>query len=167
MQPQKAIDHILLRLKNELSENLYYHGHHHTKEVLGSVRIIAESENVSGVPLDLLLVATAYHDCGFLIQYQNHEEMSCQIARKTLPQFGFKQDETDKICDMIMATKIPQKPCCAMAEMLCDADLDYLGTDSFWDIGDTLYKELRSIDAIGSRKDWDMVQLNFSLIGME
>lgn len=161
MEPQKAIAYILNRLEKELPEHLYYHGHHHTLQVLESVKRIAATENVSGMPLDLLLVATAFHDSGFLIEYQDHEQHGCDIARKELPQFGFGEEAIGKICDMIMATRIPQNPCCNMAEMLCDADLDYLGTDRFRPIGDSLYKELRSMDKVSDRKTWDEIQLNF------
>ncbi|MFT4526636.1 MAG: hypothetical protein ACI9FU_002425 [Granulosicoccus sp.] len=161
MKPQQAIDHILNRLEKELPDNLYYHGHHHTVDVMASVKVIAASENVSHDELDLLTVATAYHDCGFLNQYKNHEEESCKIVRNALPQFDYEETAIDRICDMIMATKVPQDPHDKLAEILCDADLDYLGTDCFKRIGDELYDELTSINAINGREVWNQIQLKF------
>ena len=161
MKPQQAIDHILHRLETELPETLYYHGHHHTVDVMNSVRVIGASEGLSSEEMALLLVAAAYHDCGFLNQYQNHEEESCKIAREALHQFGFDEASRVKICDMIMATKVPQHPKCKLADVLCDADLDYLGTDRFKLIGNQLYDELIARKAISDRKTWDYIQVKF------
>ena len=72
MKPQQAIDHILSRLEKELPETLYYHGQHHAVDVLESAKMIAKSEDVTLEEINLLLVAAAYHDCGFLNQYKNH-----------------------------------------------------------------------------------------------
>ena len=100
MKPKQAIDHILNRLEKELPENLYYHGHHHTVDVMESVRVIATSENVSSDELDLLLVATAYHDCGFLNQYKNHEEEGCKIVRLACRTTAHKSPEMSQVGDL-------------------------------------------------------------------
>jgi predicted metal-dependent HD superfamily phosphohydrolase len=161
MKPQQAIDHILSRLEKDLPETLYYHGRHHAVDVLESAKMIAKSENVTLEEINLLLVAAAYHDCGFLNKYKNHEEESCKIARGALPQFGFDDVSVVKVCEMIMATKVPQNPHSKLAEILCDADLDYLGTDRFKRTGDLLYDELIAIKAISDRKTWDHIQIKF------
>ncbi len=161
MKPQQAIDHILNRLEKELPEHLYYHGHRHTLDVMRSAKVIAASEKITSEQSEVLMVAAAYHDCGFLTQYQNHEEEGCKIARESLPEFGFDQATIDQICEMIMATKVPQQPRSKLAEVLCDADLDYLGTDRFSPIGDQLFHELIYIKAISDRETWDKIQLKF------
>ena len=174
MKVQQAIDHILNRLEKELPETLYYHSHHHAVDVMESVKLIAPYEGVTPEEEALLLVAAAYHDCGFLNQYEDHEAESCKIARGALPAFGFDNVALEKICEMIMATKVPQAPRDRLAEILCDADLDYLGTDRFKRIGNLLYDELVFINAIGDRGEWNHVQLRFlsahryfTIFGME
>lgn len=161
MEFQKAIDHILTRLETELPENLHYHGHHHTEAIMHSARMIGEAENISEDEMNLLLVATAYHDCGFLIEYRDHEKHGCEIADDCLPGFGFNTDQIDQIKRMIMATKVPQDPKDKLSRILCDADLEYLGTDQFGHVGDTLFEELVSIKAIQTREQWDRIQLKF------
>ena len=52
-------------------------------------------------------------------------------------------DEIDAICEMIMATRIPQTPANLMQEILCDADLDYLGRDDYFMICDRLLMEIK------------------------
>ncbi len=71
---------------------------------------IAKEEGISDSDLKLLLVAAIYHDAGYLEQNNNHEQHSCEIARKYLPQFHYTKEDIDTICSIIMATKIPQKP---------------------------------------------------------
>ncbi len=156
-----AIEHILKELEADLPKHLYYHGHHHTLDVLEAVERIAQSEHVSEGDLNLLLVAAAYHDCGFLNGHQDHEQTGCDIARKSLPDYGFDEAVIERICDMIMATKVPQTPESHLAKILCDADLDYLGRDDFEPIGNNLFKELKHLGILSEVEAWNRIQLKF------
>ena len=153
--------YILKRLKEELSPRLSYHGVHHTLDVLNVVEQLCVSENVS--PQDTLLLKTAalYHDSGFIINNMNHEELSCTIARKNLRWYGYNLRDIESICGMIMATKIPQNPHNFLEKILCDADLDYLGRDDFYPIGETLYEELKAYNVLHDREAWNRLQVNF------
>ena len=62
---------------------------------------------------------------------------------------------------MIMATKIPQSPKNHLEEIICDADLDYLGRDDFFVIGDKLFAELSMYGIIDSENDWNKLQVTF------
>jgi len=161
MNHQGAIDHILHRLDTELAPHLLYHGLHHTLDVLEATRRIGNEERVSAHELELLLVAAAYHDCGFLDTYSDHELAGCAIARKALPDFGFTAADIETICVMIMATKVPQDPKSGLANILCDADLDYLGRDDFKSIGDTLFEELKYIGILQHVEAWNRIQVKF------
>ena len=156
-----AIKHILEQLESDLPRHLYYHGHHHTLDVLEAVERIGKSEGVSEDEQNLLLVAAAYHDCGFLNGHQNHEVKGCEIAKETLPQFGFGDVEINQICTMIMSTKVPQGPQDLLSKILCDADLDYLGRDDFEPIGTNLFKELTHLGIITELEAWNRIQVSF------
>lgn len=156
-----AIEHILKQLESDLPEHLYYHGHHHTLDVLQSVERIAKAEGVSADNLNLLLVAAAYHDCGFLNGHEDHEVKGCKIVKESLPAFGFDAAAIDQICEMIMATKVPQTPHSDLANILCDADLDYLGRDDFEPIGANLFKELAHIGIVTELEAWNRIQVSF------
>ena len=91
---------------------------------------------------------------------KNHEEASCKIVRKDLK--GVVQaDDLDRICGMIMATKIPQSPKNHCERILADADLEYLGTKSFYAIGELLYKELKHFEPNLTLKEWNKTQILF------
>ena len=44
---------------------------------------------------------------------------------------------------------------------MCDADLNYLGRDDFWEISDRLKDELIAHNAIESARQWDELQISF------
>lgn len=157
-----AKDFVFKRLKEELKTSLYYHNFQHTLDVCESTERIAELENVNGEDLVLLKTAAVYHDTGFLIQYDNNEEIACDIARETLPQFGYSPEHIYQIEQMILATKVPQTPQNHLAEILCDADLDYIGRDDFFITALRLHREWseNSTKKI-TFKDWYMKQLLF------
>ena len=68
------------------------------------------------------------------------------MARAWLPQFDYSKEEIEKICELILVTKMPQKPKNKLEEIICDADLYYLGTDQFFVTADKLYKEFMRQD---------------------
>ncbi|MBL7925361.1 MAG: HD domain-containing protein [Bacteroidia bacterium] len=149
------------KLKNELSPKLTYHSYYHSIDVLEAALRIAENENVTGEPLALLRVAIMFHDSGFLHTYKDHEELGCALVRKHLPDFEFTPEQIELICGMIMSTKIPQQASNVLQQIICDADLDYLGRNDFYPIGLTLFEEWKQFLNIQSEEEWNNIQLSF------
>lgn len=161
MDYQGAKNTLLSRLRAELSPKLTYHGVHHTLDVLRVTEELCVLESVTGKDRDLLCTAAVFHDSGFLRTYQQHEKASCQIALEELPRWQYTHEDIDQICAMIMATKVPQEPGSFLAEILCDADLDYLGRDDFYTIGDTLFQELVAFGYLSTEHEWNRLQVSF------
>lgn len=157
----KAREYVLKRLQEELPENLYYHGIHHTLDVCRAVEELAYCENVKGDELVFLSTAAIYHDIGFVVQYQNNEAIASQIALETLPGFQYLPHEIDAICKLILATRIPHNPQTHLEQIICDADLDYLGRDDFFTISQTLKKEWMAFGLISSEEEWNHKQILF------
>lgn len=149
------------QLENSLPSWLYYHSPDHTKYVLKQAIHIAEIENISNDDLYLLKVAALYHDSGFLISPKNHEKVGCQIAGKDLKEYGLDAQQIKKICGMIMATRIPQKPETKLEMILADADLEYLGTNNFEEFGLQLYKERLHFHPNMTLDQWNEIQIEF------
>lgn len=152
---------ILRKLKKELPKSLTYHSTEHIKNVYRSAKMLARMEGVKGEDLTLLLTAVLFHDSGFLWQQYEHERVSCEIVREYLPAYGYTPEQIKRICGMIMATKIPQTPHNKLEELICDADLDYLGSDDFFKIGNGLYKELCMYGIVSNQTDWHKLQARF------
>ncbi len=153
---------VMQKLSDHLSKDLHYHGIHHTIDVEIQAGRIAKSEKINNKEdIYLLKLASLYHDTGFLITYKEHELAGCNFARNELPEFGLTPKQIEIICGMIMATKIPQTPLTKLEEIICDADLDYLGRDDFFNISHTLFMELQKRKILSSEKDWNDIQINF------
>jgi uncharacterized protein len=156
-----AKNYILERLKQELAPDLYYHGLHHTLDVCQSVESLAQKERVTGNNLILLLTAAYYHDAGFLEQYRNNEPVAVRIAQETLPRFGYSPEQIQVIANIILATRIPQSPRTHLEQVMCDADLDYLGRSDFHTIAGRLQRELMEYGMIQSEREWNEIQSRF------
>ena len=161
MQFENAYSFLMGKLENELPSYLHYHNADHTKDVLNAVERIAAAEDVSGEDLKIVKTAALFHDSGFLETYSDHEEISCEMAKKWLPQFGYNRDEIETICHLILATKIPQVPESKLAQILCDADLYYLGTNKYFVNADKLYKELHEAGFVKNRDEWRNEEIKF------
>jgi HD superfamily phosphodiesterase len=161
MQFNNAKKFILAKLKKDLPKYLSYHSVEHIKDVYDSAKVIAKEEGVKGEDKKLLLTAALFHDSGFLNQQKDHEKLSCDIARQYLPQFGYNNEQIEKICGMIMATKIPQDPHNLLEQILCDADLDYLGREDFFRIGNKLFSELSIYGILNTEEEWNNLQIRF------
>lgn len=157
-----AIAHALDRLRHELSPELTYHGLWHTQhDVLPAV---ARMGAINGLPpsdIRLLEVAAAYHDIGFLENYEAHERAGVHIVRRTLPGYGFEEQQIQKIAAMIRATRLPQSPQDRLEEILVDADLDVLGRDDFFDRNELLRQELAIRGLSIPWREWQRQQVQF------
>ncbi|SDF36369.1 Predicted metal-dependent phosphohydrolase, HD superfamily [Dyadobacter soli] len=162
MQIEKAEQYVLGQLENRLDRTLFYHGIHHTLDVVNAAAEIAALEGITDEEsLALLRTAALYHDAGFMATYQGHEEAGCALAREVLPGLGYNATQIEAICGMIMATKIPQSPKNTLEKVICDADLDYLGREDFEGIAATLFEELKMRDMVEDIPAWDAVQVRF------
>lgn len=162
MDYRAAKQFILAKLRAELSDQLLYHGLHHTLDVLKMASELCESEGVSEHNKVLVKTAALFHDAGFVKnKHAGHEVEGCILVQEHLPNFGYKSMDIENICGMIMATKIPQSPNTLLEKILCDADLDYLGREDFFAIGQTLFKELQAYHLIGDEQAWNRIQVSF------
>ncbi|CAL67618.1 HD domain-containing protein [Christiangramia forsetii] len=149
------------RLENDLPHYLTYHDAEHTKTVIEKSVFLAEKEGLSASEIVLIKIAALYHDAGFMLGRKEHEEKSCKLATKELPKYGFSEEQIEIICGMINATRIPQKTHNIYEDIVADADLFYLGTDTYDYYSNKLFLELRHFQPKITEKDWLRIQLDF------
>lgn len=154
-------EYVFNKLKSELPEEFYFHNLNHTQDVYTQVEILGRAEKVDEEDLLLLKTAALLHDFGYLYDYNHHEEKGVEIAKNLLPDFQYSAYQVNIICRLIMATKVPQKPSNLLEQIICDADLNYLGRVDFFDIADTLYQELKVKNRVKNKKEWNEHQLKF------
>ncbi|TFH26828.1 MAG: HD domain-containing protein [Bacteroidia bacterium] len=152
---------ILDILEKELPAYLYYHNVKHTVDVVTEVELIGWAEGLNDEEILLLKTAALFHDAGHTVAYDEHEYHGTQLVKEWLPGYGYTQEQIEKICGIIMATKLPPQPKDIHQEIICDADLDYLGRSDMIPVSNTLYKELHEQNKIGSFNDWNKLQVKF------
>ena len=148
-------------LDDNLPEFYYYHNYEHTLYVADKAIEIGIQENCTGEELRLLNAAALWHDTGLIHIFIGHEEESCKLAKEYLPQFGFKVEEINKICGMIMATKIPQSPKNKLEKIIADADVEYLGTANASTWAEKLFKEQQAMNPLLTKEEWNETQISF------
>jgi uncharacterized protein len=161
MDYKKIEQDVFKILSSGLNSNLHYHGLHHTRDVLKNTLLISEKENINEENKLLLKLAALLHDIGFIEKYDGHEEAGCKLSKEILPSYDIGDEDIEKICGMIMATKIPQNPKTQLEKIIADADLMYLGTNSFNAIGNTLFRELMENNKLKNEMDWNKIQASF------
>jgi len=152
---------ILDKLERELPDYLFYHNVKHTVDVVTEVELIGWGEGCTDEEILLLKTAGLFHDVGHTVAYDNHEYHGTIIAKEMLPKFNYSPEQIERICAIIMSTKLPPKPTNLLEDIICDSDLDYLGRSDFIPVSNTLFEELKAQNKMGSLNDWNKIQVKF------
>ncbi|TXH31461.1 MAG: tetratricopeptide repeat protein [Cyclobacteriaceae bacterium] len=157
---ERAEEFVLQLLHDKMPAHAY-HNLAHVLDVQQAVQTIAEAEQVSSDELKVLRLAALLHDIGFIKSPKDHEVTGAEMAKEILPKFNIDATTVEYIAGMILATKLPQSPTTKLETILCDADLDYLGRNDFFEIGGRLYEELKAAGAVETEREWNLVQRTF------
>ena len=160
-QFDKLKETVMKMLREKLPRNLFYHCPEHTLDVIDAVERIAIAEHCNPGEIILLKTAALFHDTGYIRDMREHEKHGCDIATEMLAAIPVDAKQVNVICLLIMATKVPQMPASKLEEIICDADLDYLGRDDYFPIAENLHREFKAYEKIKDEKDWMQLQLNF------
>ena len=152
---------ILDKLEKELPGYVFYHNVKHTVDVVTEVELIGWAEGCTDEEILLLKTAALFHDSGITLSFDNHELLGAEYARKILPGYNYSPEQIEKICSIIMATKLPPKPATMLEEIICDSDLDYLGRSDFIPVSNTLFEELKAQNKMKDLNEWNKMQVKF------
>ena len=161
MQYEQVHTFLIDKLERGLPSYLTYHDVLHTKNVIAAAEHLATCENIIGSELILLKTAALFHDAGFLQSSHQHETHSCSLARRFLPQYHYSEEQIESTCRMIMTTKIPQSAEDHLSQLLCDADLYYLGGNEYEIYAHKLYKEFKKTKVVKTEIEWQLKQAEF------
>jgi adenylate cyclase len=153
----KKIEHFLLE---NLPKNYPYHSIEHIRDVVKQTERIAKKEKVEKSVFQDIKLAAWLHDVGYIWEPARHEVRGAEYATSILTEMKFPKSKISLITGMIMATKIPQSPKNHLEQILCDADLDYLGRDDYALNSNNLLQELELTKKLKA-KDWLQIQEKF------
>lgn len=157
----QALKKMMLAELDGLDPHLTYHSKAHTIDVIEQCEHIAKREGIHGHDMLVLRMAALFHDTGFLRTYLNHEAMGCTIFLEKTNHLDFSEKDIHAVQELIMATRLPQAPVTHLQRIICDADLDYLGRDDFFPIGENLRKEFLHFKIVPNTEAWEKMQLHF------
>jgi predicted metal-dependent HD superfamily phosphohydrolase len=142
--------------RDELPAGIKYHNADHTlhstKGVVAVANNLAKLEDVSELDRELIIAAAYFHDTGYIREYEKNEPIAARMAGRVLKLIGYKPDEIEKVQKMILATDPDVEPKTHVEKILCDADLDNLGREDFFQLDEKL-REGRGIRGIDVSDD--------------
>jgi predicted metal-dependent HD superfamily phosphohydrolase len=135
------ISEIILKLEAELPKELSYHSVSHTLDVLKEVLLFGVVDGLFPAQLKLLAVAAAFHDAGYLVQYQNNEEIGAAMAMAVMETVGsYSEEDILQVKQIILDTQLIESPTgliqlgrSTLSNYLQDADLSNYGREDFFE----------------------------------
>ena len=132
---QKALQQIKEFVENYYADNLnpnrLYHNLQHTQEVVGWLLQIAGHYKLDSKSLFIMQAAAWFNDIGYLDDPNNPEKRASRIAEKFLSEIQIDADIIKSIKSGILSTRLPQQPKTFMEQVMCDANMFYLGLQDF------------------------------------
>jgi predicted metal-dependent HD superfamily phosphohydrolase len=158
-----AEDYVRHIFEEKIPSNVYiYHNWVHTCQVRDEVILLGRQAGLSSEELELLNLASLFHDVGFSETYTGHEDHGIRIAREYLASIHYPKERTDIIVNLINATKVDVKPATPLEALLKDADTSSLGRPHFQIYTNSLRKELNNLqNALLTKRDWAITNLRF------
>ncbi|WP_109830235.1 HD domain-containing protein [Reichenbachiella versicolor] len=150
-------------LRSKLSKDVLYHTLEHTLDVVSSASEIGSNSGLSKGEMEIVLLASWFHDTGYTLGPEDHEAKSVEIFNEFAHENGIEEDSIIKVIGCIMATKMPQTPNNLLEEVVCDADLLHLGKEGYFEKSALLCNELKSLFK-KKLSDHDWMQMNKSFI---
>lgn len=139
--------------KNDV--RLIYHNLNHTEQVVENAVKIANHYQLSDEDFFIVTAASWFHDLGYFFDCQHHEASGAGLATEFLKEKGVSAEVIDKVVNCILATKMPQNPDGLLEQIVCDADLYHLGSNSFKERNKLMRKEAEAFcDRALDKDEW-------------
>jgi len=158
-----AEDYVRHIFEQKIPSDVYtYHNWTHTVQVRDEALVLARQEGISNGELEIISLASLFHDIGFSETYSGHEEVGIRLIKEFLAKWNYPEEKLQKIIGLIEATKMNTRPRSKLEAIIKDADTSSLGKSYFQIYTNSLRKELNVVqNALISKKDWNRENLNF------
>jgi len=139
---EEVKQHVLDYFHAHDDPKLVYHNLGHTEEVVKATIQIANHYQLNDKDFFIVTTGAWFHDTGYFEDIYNHEQKSADLAVAFLKQKDVPAAIRDSVMQVILATKMPQRPTNLLEDILCDGDLFHLGTAEFRDKRKLMHKEV-------------------------
>lgn len=138
---QNAETFVAQLLTNELDNAYVYHNLAHTQLVVENVNEICEASAIEAKFKDILILAAWFHDVGYTISKDDHEEKAIAVLKRFLDKEQVSSAVFDEVSKLILATKIDVEPKNELEKIIRDADCAHVGSSDFIERSELLRKE--------------------------
>ena len=142
---QKAENFMFLLFKDNLSSEYIYHNFNHTLRVVNSVGVLIEGEKVGAEEAELLLIASWFHDSGYIEGGENHEKRSAVIAEKFLKENNYPEEKIQIVKNLILATELCNTPEGHLEKIIRDADCSHFASPDYLNLSELLRQEWKNL----------------------
>jgi predicted metal-dependent HD superfamily phosphohydrolase len=158
-------------LEKKLPDGLFYHNVSHTKAVYFAAEALARAEKLSEYNTEMLLIAAAFHDTGYVEQYSSNEPIGAKIAREAMLKESYAEDDINMVENLIIRGTsvtfdttlgiIRQHPITRLERVMSDADLSSLGGtyEEYSKTAGALRKEQEARGTHVTDTRWEMSQV--------
>jgi len=161
---EQSEDFVSNLLKDKLSNLYSYHNFNHTLTVVNAVKELCKKEDIGGNDKEILLIAAWFHDTGYTLGYEKHEEESAKIAAKFLKEKEQSDEFIEKVSSLILATVKEYVPKNHLEKIIKDADYAHLVGPEYETTVELLRLELKNAYNVSfSNTEWAKENLNFLL----
>lgn len=159
---KKAKEYVSQLYSEQPSEKFLYHNFEHALEVMANVEEIGTNSGLNSSDSNLVKLAAIFHDTGWIINADNHEIKSSEIAKEFLVSNGLNQADISKVVDLIRITDLTTAPKTLPQKVLRDADILHIGRKGFYKRSQLLRTEKKILkDKIFTELEWVESNIDF------
>ena len=161
---QQSEEFVSKLLKDKLSNLYSYHNFNHTQSVVNATKELCDKEKVSTAERELLIVASWFHDTGYIIGFENHENESVKIASEFLKDKNQSEKFIIGVSKLISATAKEYVPQNQLEKIIKDADYIHIISDEYVSTCELLRLELKNTGIVSfSNLEWATENFDFLL----
>ncbi|TKC10842.1 phosphohydrolase [Pedobacter polaris] len=159
---EEVKDHVLGYFNTHHDPKLVYHNLEHTQDVVAATIQIANHYQLNDKDFFIVTTSAWFHDTGYFEDPNNHEQKGAELAIEFLKKIDVKADVRDQVMQVILSTKMPQRPTNQLENIVCDGDLFHLGTEDFRKKGKLMHKEVELLYNVDiNKKEWRKKDIQF------
>lgn len=161
---QKAENFIFELFKDKVSKDHLYHNFHHIFRVVEAATEIGKASNLNANQLEIVQLAAWFHDAGFSVSNDLHEQHSVKIAEDFLSKEGYPSEKIAEVKRIILATEHHSQPKDLLEEIILDADTSHFANENYIGIAELLKNEWEAtLNLVYTDIEWAIINRNLLL----
>jgi adenylate cyclase len=150
---QDIEEHILRLFDEEAPPNLYFHNSSLVRSLNTQVDLLANAEQLPDEDFIHLRLASIFLYSGYIMEYDNSAEETCNLIDGILPKYGFSSSDADITKKLVMNSfnGITES---LSDKILYDSKFDYLGRVDYVKLTDRLFREESEYGKVTDINSW-------------